>query len=237
MTPTRLRAKGRRGGEIEGFTFIPDHVMRSPALATANHASFRVLAILVVGKPKERNGTMACTDSYSARYGVHSHETVYRALGELKHRGLIVVTRQGLRMRKIPTLWAVTWWPVFYREGKPLDRPEEPTFDYQQWQPITPTVGVEIESHTDSRGDVTPTNGVGPISLHPDLAGHTGLIHPDHRGYSKTLGVGGLTGRGDKVRRLMDLQPHLVDRDIAVITNEPIEFVQRIRQSISQKLG
>lgn len=189
MALTRLRAKGRRGGEVEGFTYIPDHVMRSQALASANHATFRVLAILVVGKPKERNGTMACTDSYAARFGVTSHQTVYRGLLELRDRGLVVVTRPGLRMRKIPTLYAVTWWPIYFREGKPLGRPEDPLFAYQQWRPITPTASAEKKSRTYSQGDVTPIVGVEEGSLHPDQHGHSGQVHPDHGGNSKTLGV------------------------------------------------
>lgn len=237
MARTRERAKGRRGGEGERFSYIPEHVMVSPALATANHASFHVLAILVVGKPKERNGTMMCSDSYAARYGINSHDTLSRALTELKERGLIVVTRQGMKMRKIPTLWAVTWWPIYYRDGQPLPRPEDATFAHREWKPVTPTSGVEANSHTDCRGNVAPTIGVQGTTLHPDLPGDSRHLHPDHRGYSKNLGVGSaLNGSGDKVLKLMRLQPHLPDSEIANITHEAVELVQWVRENRFSRL-
>jgi len=149
--------------------------MESEALKTLPHAAFRVLAILVLGHAKERNGTMMCTDSYAQRFGINSRETVYRSLQALEERGVIVRTRQGMRMRRVPNLWAVTWWPIYYREGKPLGSPQDATHAYLKWT-STPIVGVEADSkrtpraaqkklgtaevHTGDRGSVTPIAGV-----------------------------------------------------------------------------
>ncbi|MFC4307608.1 hypothetical protein ACFPN2_00805 [Steroidobacter flavus] len=141
--------------EKEHFARIPESVMMSEALKTAPHAAFRVLAILVIGKPRERNGTMMCTDSYAEKFGMASRETVYRSLRLLEDRGLIVRTRQGMRLRKIPTLWAVTWWPIHYRDGQPLDYPQPATHAYLKWQSAP-----SAELHTDGRGTVTPIVGV-----------------------------------------------------------------------------
>jgi hypothetical protein len=156
--------------------------MMSEALMTASHAAFRVLAILLMGKARERNGTMMCTDSYAQKFGMTSRETVYRSLQSLEGRGLIVRTRQGMRLRKVPTLWAVTWWPIHYRDGQPLDCPQPATHAYMKWR-STPSA----ESHTDGRGRVTPIVGVNTPLLHPDFTPESTQVHTDGREYSKSL--------------------------------------------------
>jgi len=186
----RDRATGRAGRETEPFAIIPQDAMQSPALADAPHAAFRVLAILLMGKAKERNGLLACTDSYARTYGINSRDTVYRSLQTLRERGLIIVTRPGMKMRKLPTLYAVTWWPNHYRDGKPLDRPEEPTRAYAKWKSVTSIDQAEIESHTDCRESVTPASGANGCFIHTDLTNHARKLHTDSREYSKNLGMG-----------------------------------------------
>jgi hypothetical protein len=141
VTRTRQKSKGRLGGESDRFARIPETVMQSSALATAPHTSFRVLAMLLVGKSKERNGTLAVTDSYAAKFGMTSRDTVYRSLSTLENRKLIERTRKVKPMGRFPTLWAVIWWPIYYRDGQPLDQTEPATNDYAKWQPVTPTIG------------------------------------------------------------------------------------------------
>jgi hypothetical protein len=191
MGRTRERAKGRRGGEGERFAYLPDSVLQSPALATAPHAALRMLCILLVGKSKERNGTMMCSESYAARYGVDSRDTVRRSLLLLEERGLIERTRRVQAFRKAATLWAVTWWPVYFREGEPLQLPEPASHRYRDWQNITPTIGVETQetSHRLSNS-LTPTIGVKNASHHTDGRHPDPIHHTDGRGHSKTLGVG-----------------------------------------------
>lgn len=157
---------------------------------TAPHAAFRVLAILLAGKAKERNGTMMCTDTYATKFGITSRETVYRSLQLLEERGLIVRTRQGMKLRKVPTLWAVTWWPIKYWDGKPLDYEKPATHAYAKWT-YTPIVGVITAGiHTDSRGSVTPIVGVEHTPLHTDLPPKSTSLHTDSREYSKSLAGG-----------------------------------------------
>lgn len=180
-----LRSKGRRRGDVEFFAWIPESAMRSEAFKALGHAAFRVLAILVLGHAKERNGLMMCTDSYAAEFGITSRETVYRSLKALGEHGFIVRTRQGIRMRPVPTLWAVTWWPIFFREGRPLTYPQAPTHAYLKWT-STPIAGVKddpeasqppsknkpvvAELHTGSLGSVTPMAGVQHPGVHTDYA-------------------------------------------------------------------
>jgi hypothetical protein len=192
VTHTRQKSKGRLGGESDRFARIPETVMQSSALATAPHASFRVLAMLLVGKSKERNGTLAVTDSYAAKFGMTSRDTVYRSLSTLENRKLIERTRKVKPMGRFPTLWAVTWWPIYYRDGQPLDQPEPATNDYAKWQPVTPTIGAtgpngeNFRSHRLS-GSITPTIGAKAPAHRTDLAPFSGVHHTDGREYSKTL--------------------------------------------------
>jgi hypothetical protein len=197
MSRTRAKAKGRQGGESEPFALLPQSVMQSPALATAPHAAFRVLAILLSGKSRERNGTMMCSDSYAGTFGLSSHDTLYRSLQLLEERGLIVTTRRVQRMRRFAALYGVTWWPLYYRDGQPLTGPEPATHAYTNWSLITPTIGANKSNGKANgagipsprlSGDITPTIGAVSAVHHPDLTPKTAFVHPDYRGNSKNLG-------------------------------------------------
>jgi hypothetical protein len=106
---------------------------------------------MLVGRTRERNGTLCCSESYAAKFGIKSRDTVRRSLIELQQRGIIVVTRRVTAFKKYATLFGVTWWPIAYRDGEPLVKAEEPTFDYLKWQNITPTIGVETPEATEIR--------------------------------------------------------------------------------------
>jgi hypothetical protein len=202
MTHTRQKSKGRKGGESERFAYLPESVMQSPALASASHTAFRVLAILIVGKSKERNGTQMCSESYAARYGLKSHGTVHRALLELQDRQLIVCTRRVQKLKRFAALYGVTWWPIYYRDGQPLDHPEPVTHAYAQWQLVTPIARVMNIPKGKNRspllqGDNTPIAGVVKHSHHPYLTPKTTVHHPCGRGNSKILeGRPSLGGNG-----------------------------------------
>jgi hypothetical protein len=226
MTRTRLRVRGRRGGELERFAYLPESVMESPALATAPHAALRVLAILLVGKAKERNGTLMCSDSYAARFGMTSHDTLHRSLELLERRSLIVVTRRAQRLRRFASLYAVTWWPVYYFHGQPLPKHEPASHAYLRWLPS------EKDHSPRQSGDDTPTIGATPIVLHPDSSPFSGTLHPDYRGNSQSLGHGPrLSGSlGDAILKLMREQPHLQDSDVARACGVEISIVTSMRK-------
>ena len=162
----------------EQFARIPLSVLESEACKSLPHAAFKVLTILVVGNPEERNGTLALTDSYAKRFGITSRETRHRCLQELTERGFIVCTRQGMKMRKLPSLWAVTWWPIFNLEGQPLNPPKDPTHAYLRWCPKN--------SHTDGRCEVTPVVGVKSPPFHTDLPPKGDSFHTDGRWNSRS---------------------------------------------------
>lgn len=143
MARTRERSKGRRGGEGERFAYLPESVLQSHACASMPHACLRILAILLVGKVKDRNGTLMCSEAYAAKFGITSRATVRRCLTELEARGLIERTRRVQPFRKAATLWAVTWWPITNRDGQPLDTPEPASHRYREWKASTPAMGVK----------------------------------------------------------------------------------------------
>lgn len=229
MVRTRKRPQGRGGADGERFALLPESILLSEAITTGPPSLVHFLAMLVNGYPPDRNGTMMATDAYAAKFGFSSHDTLQRCRQAALERGLIVRTRHGQRMKRIPTLWAVTWWPVAYRDGEPLLQPEPATHDYLRWK-YTPTVGGQSKNlHTDIRGTLAPTDGVKGTHLHPDFAVHSPDLHPDRRAYSRILVQGQMNGRGAKVQKLLVAQPHLLDADVAKITREPVEFVQQVR--------
>lgn len=185
----------RKGSHIrdkEHFARIPEDVMIGPALATAPHAAFRVLAILVVGKAKEKNGTMMCTDSYAAKFGLKSHGTVQAALTLLEKRGLIITTRRVQRMKRFAALYAVTWWPNYNRDGQPLTTPESPTHAYRNFAPIMRVKKSKPKLDCSPRlsGDIAPIMRVETSIHHPDLPPNSSFDHPDNRANSKSLPQG-----------------------------------------------
>lgn len=195
MGRTLSKAKGRRGGEAERFAFIPESLLTSEAGRTLPHAALKVLAILVLGRSKERNGTMCCSESYAMKFGINSRATVRRSLDELRARGIVTVTRRVTPFMKHPTLYAVTWWPIAYRDGEPLTTPEEPTLDYLNWRNVTPMTGVEtsepaiFRSHP-PRDSLTPIAGVENVDHHTYGDTERPILHTHHRGKSLYLGSG-----------------------------------------------
>ena len=117
---------------------IPESALQSEALASAGHAVLRILAVLVCGKTEQSNGRLACSDSYARQFGITSHQTLTRSLRTLQERGLIVCTRRVARMRRHLTLYAVTWWPIYSRDGYPVNPPEPATREYLKWRKDPP---------------------------------------------------------------------------------------------------
>jgi len=107
--------------------------MEHEACRTLPYAAFKVLAVIAVGYNGRNNGTLACTESWGRRFGITGTDTVRRSLRELVNRGLIEITRRGLRIRNVPTLYALAWEPIDYRDGSLLDRAVPATWRYRQW--------------------------------------------------------------------------------------------------------
>lgn len=218
----------------------------SAALGTVPHAAFRTLAILVAGKTKESNGTMMCSDSYAAKFGLKSHGTVQSSLEVLEARGIIVTTRKVQRMKRFAALYAVTWWPIHNRNGLPLEPPEPPTYAYRSFTPIMRVKKSKSELDCSPRlsGDYTPIIGSNVVAHHPDLTQNEAVHRPDNRVNSKispqgpsasaASRVGGFCLDLDaRIEKLVTVQPHLPNGDVAKILHTEAERVARVRERMS----
>jgi hypothetical protein len=144
------RKRGYRSQEH--FARIPVSVLESLAVTELNHAAFRVLVILASQWHGNNNGTLALTESHARRFGLRGRDTLYRSLRELEAHGLIVRTRQGMKLKKHFSLWAIGWEEITHREGKPLDWPEpKNNRRWLEWRPESvPMVGSDVRP-SDSR--------------------------------------------------------------------------------------
>lgn len=153
--------------------------MESEAVATLNHAAFKVLSVLALQYSGHNNGTMALTEVFARRFGFSGRDTLYRSLRELERRGLIVCTRRGIKSKKMFTLYALGWEAITHRDGEPLDVPEPRNNSrWLNWKPSVPMAGNDptgdcIEVHTDGRESSIPMAGNDRALSVPMVSGKT----------------------------------------------------------------
>ena len=160
-----------------------------PAVMTLPHAAFRVLAVFAAGYLGGNNGLLACTDTWMKKFGIVSRDTTYTAIHKLIERGLIEVTRPGIKQRKVATLYAITWQPLNYRNGELLGRFSGASHAYKQWRAPERTkkrvpdrrkcrATPAAESQSDSRTSVSPMIGLQTADLSPTSLTKTGCFSP-----------------------------------------------------------
>lgn len=201
-------ASNRKKGER--FAKLPVELLKDPAVTTLPHAAFRVLAIFAAGYKGDNNGTLACTDTWMRQFGMVSRDTLYAAIHQLLERGLIEVTRPGIKHRKVATLYAITWQELNYRDGQILGRFRPASHAYKQWKApertkkkvpdrrkaTTPThrdgdaegAADTAEFQSDGRTSLSPMVGLEKSVFSPISPTKEGGFQSDGREYSKTLG-------------------------------------------------
>lgn len=126
-TGCRVRPRNRRKhkGRTEGggFVLIPWAVMDSDAWKACSAVAIKMLCELARQYNGRNNGDLSAAFSVLKKRGWASAGTISTALRELRHYGLIVLTRQGgLLMRdgggRTTSLYALTWQPVDACNGK-----------------------------------------------------------------------------------------------------------------------
>jgi hypothetical protein len=247
---TRARAKGRRGGEVEHFAKIPVSVLESEACKTLDHAAFKVLACLASGFSGRNNGTMAMTPRFAQRFGFKGRNTVYRSLADLVERGLLVQTRQGLKMKNVFALFALGWEDIHSRDGKLLEVPQpRNNLRWLNWRAPVPTMGTDtndskINSGTHHGYQPVPTMGTGGTECVPTMGtrwpicvptmGNTLRSRPPEGGSERSFSkLGERAPDPDldvRILKLIRSQPHLPDGDIAKIMKADQMHVARLRQ-------
>ena len=114
MARKRWKDKGRR--EAGNYTGTPHAIQDCPNWAACSGTAVKMLDTLARQFNGKNNGDLCGALSVVQRYGWKSDDTVFWALRELRHYGLIVLTRQG--GLHAPSLYAVTWLAIDECGGK-----------------------------------------------------------------------------------------------------------------------
>jgi len=120
---------------------LPVRVLIAGAFKTLPVGYQRVLWILAAQYDGGNNGDLALTRKMAKHFGLNNERQRSHGLKELEVRGLIEKTRQGgLSYGGIrrPTLWALTWRPIDYSDGKKLDCVRLPP---ESWRKFPDTQG------------------------------------------------------------------------------------------------
>lgn len=112
----RLRQKGRSAG---GYLGIPHYIVRSIEFAQIEPWALKLLIELAGNYNGKNNGDLSAAFSVLKNRGWNSPGTLNGALRCLLETGWITHTRHGGRNRC--ALYALTWWPIDYCEGKWLE--------------------------------------------------------------------------------------------------------------------
>lgn len=100
------KSKGRGQGR---FISIPHSVLDSEQGKNLKGNEMLLLTHLLKQYNGSNNGNLSTTFSLLKNNGWSSTGTLYKARQGLEHKGFIVVTRQGKKLRGACTLVAITW--------------------------------------------------------------------------------------------------------------------------------
>jgi len=108
MASSYGKSKGRRSKSAP-FIGIPHHVLKSDAGKSLTAIEMRLLVHLLLQYNGRNNGNLSPTFSIMKEMGWSSSGTLFKAKQGLEHKGFIVMTKQGSKVRGDCTLVAVTW--------------------------------------------------------------------------------------------------------------------------------
>ncbi len=107
MAKSYTQKKGR--GATPRFAGIPHHVLKSDRGKSLTGLEMRLLVHLLLQSNGSNNGNLSPTYSLMKMLGWKSTGSLDRAKRGLEHKGFIIVTRQGHKIRGDCTLVAITW--------------------------------------------------------------------------------------------------------------------------------
>lgn len=240
---SRKRTAGARGRRAyatgERFAAIPLEVLESPAFAALTGTGVRVLLALAAQYRGANNGRLTLPLTAAQSLGIRSKDSLHRGLSELRDVGLIEVTEQGGLPPHGCSRYALTFRAIDPAEGAglvaspPSHRWNGYTGERQRRQAPRRTNPREPSREDGENRTTAPTIG-------PHCPDHrtTRLPHwSDHRTTSPGLLVRSsdpsyISGGGDAERRvskLVKVQPHLTDSEVARITHTDAMLVARVR--------
>lgn len=113
----RYRKRGR--GSEHSYLGIPHYILRSPEFGRLEPWALKLLIELSGNYNGKNNGDLSAAFSVLKARGWRSAGTLNSAVKRLLSGGWLTYTRHGGRNRC--ALFAVTWWPIDYCEGKHLE--------------------------------------------------------------------------------------------------------------------
>lgn len=133
----RIReAKAKRGGS-RLFVALPDEVLRSENAAKLSAHATKLLWDLLAQYNRKNNGDLCMAWTVMKDRGWKSPDTLNRARLELLTRGWAMVARQG--GRRIPTLYALTFYAIDFCNGKlDISHTETPSGQWRSDEPVPP---------------------------------------------------------------------------------------------------
>jgi hypothetical protein len=114
MTRSRQKMTGRR--EAGQYTGLPHAVQDSANFRMLSGSAEKVLLAIARQYNGHNNGDLCATYQFMRQRGIRSPDTLSSAIRELRHYGLVELTRQG--GRHAPSLYALTWRAVDECKGK-----------------------------------------------------------------------------------------------------------------------
>lgn len=113
-SPSRKRHKGRLEGGT--FTAIPHALQDCVNWRRCSSSGIRLLLDMARQYNGRNNGDLSAAMTILKPRGWSSPDTLNNALKELRHYGLLILTRQG--GLNIPSLYALSWLPIDPCSGK-----------------------------------------------------------------------------------------------------------------------
>lgn len=248
----------------ERFAMLPLRLMEHPAVTTLTHAAYRVLTVFAAGYKGNNNGLLVCTDKWMRNFGIVSRDTTYRAIRELTERGLIAMTRPGIKQRRVATQYRVTWLPLHYMDGKLLGRFSSPSYDYLHWTPTVrakkkvpnrskATAEISAEFQSDDRISISPTVGPKSGASSPTVSCESADPQSDDREYLRlspglhSSAPGSIrpsvlpshpssSRSRSRIEKVLRLpKQEMTDAEVAKVSGESIDLVKEIRKSLEPR--
>lgn len=116
----RSRQKAKKRKEAHSFVQFPHYMLTDASFGGLSARACKLLLYLAGQYKGSNNGDLQATIKLARAAGWNSMSNLQAATRELEEAGFIVRTRQGGRNRC--SLFALTWFPVDYCNGK-LDIP------------------------------------------------------------------------------------------------------------------
>ncbi len=166
------------------FSAVPHGVMDSVAFQGAGHPARSLLYELIRQLSGRNNGHLQLTLPWLKKRGWKSADVIQRAKGELLHRGLIVLTRQG-GLNSGPCLYGVTWLhisnfigldlpPQSYHPGQWRLMDKSPLIEKREFRSASRS-GEKRELSSASRSGAVPSNGAADLLAVPSHGAKTPL--------------------------------------------------------------